>query len=54
MYVFPLVRFRHHGQVYFVNIHDATPKKPQKYSLNFFPIFLSWCAKKKIMLKTMD
>jgi len=37
-----------------VNIHDATPKKPQKYSLNFFPIFLSWCVKKKIMLKTMD
>ncbi len=37
MYVFPLVCFKYHKQVFITNVHDATTKKPQNNP--FFPFF---------------
>jgi hypothetical protein len=49
MYIFPLLCFKHHGQVHYYDVYDATPKKFQKKSLIFFPFFLVYG--KKSMLK---
>ncbi len=40
MYVFPLVCFKYHKQVFITNVRDATPKKPQNNPFFFHFFFL--------------
>jgi len=52
IYIFSFICFRHHGQVFIMDVYDVTPKTP-KNSPKLFPIF-SLCMKKKSMLKRSD
>jgi hypothetical protein len=42
MYVFPLVYFKHRGQVFYYEVHDVTPKIIPNFS-EFFSIVV--CVK---------
>ncbi len=46
MYVVPLICLGILDKFIIMNVHDATPKKPQKSTLNFSMFSLSWCMKK--------